>query len=494
MTAEDARPGEGTEVHRLHPLTVLLEVTRVLGRVAWFFVVVVAVGSLGGRRADPGTALFVLAGSGVLVALARYLSLRYWVESGTLVIRSGIVSRQVRTIPLDRIQNVELRQNAVQRVAGVVDFRIETAAGREAEAHLAVLSLEAAHRLKAELLAGRNPAEDAGTVPSRVVVWQAGLADLVLLGATSNRAGAILGGLAGILLFLGQELPAYFRRLQEGLAGIAGAVSPALAAAVFLGTTLALGWLLSIGLTVVRYHGFQLTREPDGRLRRRYGLLSRVETVVNPARIQLLVLSSSWLRRRFGFWEVAAHTAGAAFEGQGAGSALLCPLLRRGDLAGFSGRLLPGLDLQAVEWRPVSRATIRRGFVRALALCLALTGAASLGLGPWAWLGLLPGGLAAWLFARRRHRVLAHARHAGHLLSRGGVLHRRITIVPEGKIQWVGLGQSPFQRRLGIASMTVATAAGAARVVDLDETEAARLQGALSGAASAAGAWLPDAV
>ena len=58
----------------------------------------------------------------------------------------------------------------------------------------------------------------------------------------------------------------------------------------------------------------------------------------------------------------------------------------------------------------------------------------------------------------------------------------------------MGLGQSPFQRRLGIASMTVATAAGAARVVDLDETEAARLQGALSGAASAAGAWLPDAV
>jgi uncharacterized membrane protein YdbT with pleckstrin-like domain len=121
-------------------------------------------------------------------------------------------------------------------------------------------------------------------------------------------------------------------------------------------------------------------------------------------------------------------------------------------------------------------------------------GAASLGLGPWAWLGLLPGGLAAWLFAQRRYRVLAHARHAGHLLSRGGVLHRRITIVPEGKIQWVGLGQSPFQRRLGIASMTVATAAGAALVVDLDEPVAARLQGALSGAAAAAGAWLPDAV
>ena len=42
-----------------------------------------------------------------------------------------------RTIPLDKIQNVELRQNAIQQLVGVVDFRIETAAGPEAEAHLA---------------------------------------------------------------------------------------------------------------------------------------------------------------------------------------------------------------------------------------------------------------------------------------------------------------------------------------------------------------------
>ena len=90
--------------------------------------------------------------------------------------------------------------------------------------------------------------------------------------------------------------------------------------------------------------------------------------------------------------------------------------------------------------------------------------------------------------------MLAFARHAGHLLARTGVLHRHITIVPERKIQWVGLTQSPFQRRLGIVSATVATAAGAAFIVDLEDAEAIALQQALSGAASAAGAWLPDAV
>jgi putative membrane protein len=471
-------------------------VGRVLGRVLWFFVVIVVVGSLGGRRADPGTWLFVLAGSGILVALARYLSLRYSVSGGTLVIRSGIVAREVRTIPLDKVQNVELRQSAVHQLAGVLDFRIETAAGPQAEANLAVLSVEAARRLKAEIFAGRSDAAGGEAAPSPVVVWKAGLSDLLILGATSNRAGAILGALAGLLVFLGQELPRYLATLQEGLFELVGVVSPALAAAVFGGATLLAGWLLSIGLTVVGSFGFQLTREPDGRLRR-YGLLSRVETIVNPARVQLVQVGSPLLRRRLGYWEVAAHTAGASFDGEGAGSGLLCPLLRKEDLAGFCERLRPGLDLDAVDWRPVSRATLRRGFTRYLVLSLVAAGAAAAALGPWAFSALLLLGPGAWLLAKRRYQVLAHARQGGHLLARSGVLHRRITVVPESKVQWVGLEQSPFQRRLGIASLTAATAAGAAHVVDLDAAEASALQAALSGAASAAsaaGGWLPDAV
>jgi putative membrane protein len=475
---------------------VLLEVGRVLGRFLWFFVLVLVVGWLGGRQNDPAAWLFFLAGSGALVALARYLSLRYWIEGGRLVIRSGIISQQVRTIPLDKIQNVELRQSPIHQMAGVVDFRIETAAGPEAEAHLAVLARDAAERLKTELLAGRGDAagdtEAAG--PVSPVIWKASLGDLLLLGASSNRAGAILGAIAGLLVFVGRELPRHLETLQQGLAGIVGAVSAVTAATVFVVALLLIGWLLSIGLTVIGYFGFTVTREPDGRLRRRYGLLSRFETVVNPARIQLLRLGASWLRRRLGFWEVAAHTAGAAWDGQGAGSALLCPLLRKRDLAGFCDRLLPGLDLDDVAWRPVSRATIRRGFLRYAVVVLVLVGAASAGLGPWGWSGLVPGVLLAWALARRRYQVLAHARHAGHLLARTGVVHRRLTIVPESKVQWVGLTASPPQRRLGIATMTVSTAAGSARVVDLDRAEALALQRDLSGSASAAGAWLPDAV
>jgi putative membrane protein len=495
VSGEDARGARDPAAHRLHPLTVLLELGRVLGRVAWAFVLVVVVGSLGGRRADPAPLLLLLAGSGVLVALARYLSLRYWLEEERLVIRSGLLDRQVRTIPLDKIQNVELRQNAVHQLAGVVDFRIETAAGPEAEAHLAVLGRDEAERLKAALLGGRGQAgASVEEAPAPQVLWQAGLGRLLILGATSNRAGAILGAVAAALFFLGRELPGHLETLQRWLAAFVGTISPLTAAVVLLATTLLVGWLLSIALTVVGYHGFQLARDADGRLRRRYGLVSRVETVVAPARIQILRVESSWLRRRLGFWEVAAHTAGSAREGRGAGEALLAPLLRRDEIAGLCRPLLAGLDLESVPWRAVSRAALRRGFVRLFALALVLAGAASALVGPWAWAGLAPGALVAWWLAARRYRVLAHARVAGHLLSRSGLLRRRLTIVPESKVQWLGVTESPPQRRYRIATLTVATAAGAARVVDLDRAEALSLQRQLTAAASAAGAWLPDAV
>ena len=54
----------------------------------------------------------------------------------------------------------------------------------------------------------------------------------------------------------------------------------------------------------------------------------------------------------------------------------------KGELAGFCRRLQPGLDVDAVDWRPVSRAGLRRGFVRYLVLSLVAAGAAGCGARP----------------------------------------------------------------------------------------------------------------
>jgi len=111
----------------------------------------------------------------------------------------------------------------------------------------------------------------------------------------------------------------------------------------------------------------------------------------------------------------------------------------------------------------------------------------------------LPAALAlatSWAWAR--YRALGYAEIGSFVLARSGIWTRKIWVVPQGKVQSVSLGQSPFQRRLGLANLSIDTAGSqflsGAEVVDLPYETAIALQDRLSWAANAEGLWLPDGV
>ncbi|MFP4624052.1 MAG: PH domain-containing protein, partial [Gemmatimonadota bacterium] len=84
----------------------------------------------------------ILAIPSIALAFAQWLVFRYRVVDDDLVIDSGLLSRRRRVIPLARLQNIDLEQTALERLAGVAQLRMETASGGgETEASLAVLSL-----------------------------------------------------------------------------------------------------------------------------------------------------------------------------------------------------------------------------------------------------------------------------------------------------------------------------------------------------------------
>ncbi|NIP78504.1 MAG: PH domain-containing protein, partial [Gemmatimonadetes bacterium] len=94
----------------------------------------------------------------------QWLAFRYRLEGDELIIDSGVLSRRRRVIPLARIQNVDLKRSALERLAGVAELRLETASGgSDTEAGLAVLSLDEAHALQAQLRERRARTAAAGT-------------------------------------------------------------------------------------------------------------------------------------------------------------------------------------------------------------------------------------------------------------------------------------------------------------------------------------------
>jgi membrane protein YdbS with pleckstrin-like domain len=96
-----------------------------------------------------------------------------------------------------------------------------------------------------------------------------------------------------------------------------------------------------------------------------------------------------------------------------------------------------------------------------------------------------------WWLAGRRWRAWGYTERERDLVLRRGVLVRRLTIVPYGRMQFVDVRQGPLARALGVATVQLHTAAAAtdARIPFVPEGEADRLRDRLTalGEAHAAG-------
>jgi uncharacterized protein len=139
--------------------------------------------------------------------------------------------------------------------------------------------------------------------------------------------------------------------------------------------------------------------------------------------------------------------------------------------------------------------SLRRAQLR-VAMAVLVIGAAVGGV-----FAVLPGALAAgavvvaWIAGevavRRRVRAWGYAERAEDLLVRRGVLVRRMSVVPYGRMQFVDVVAGPLERRWKLATVRLHTAAAAsdARIPGLPSDEAGRLRDRLAmlGEARAAG-------
>jgi membrane protein YdbS with pleckstrin-like domain len=107
-------------------------------------------------------------------------------------------------------------------------------------------------------------------------------------------------------------------------------------------------------------------------------------------------------------------------------------------------------------------------------------------------LALVAAGAAAALwFTRNRFRSWSYLERDEDLIVERGVLFRRLSVVPYGRMQFVDVTAGPIDRMFRLATVRLHTAAAAsdARIPGLERDEAARLRDRLAalGEAKAAG-------
>jgi membrane protein YdbS with pleckstrin-like domain len=130
---------------------------------------------------------------------------------------------------------------------------------------------------------------------------------------------------------------------------------------------------------------------------------------------------------------------------------------------------------------------LRRVEVAAVTLLLAAGAGVAASFAGLAW-GLLSAGAALALgllsepFVARRVRSWGYAERDDDLLVRRGLLFRRLSVVPYGRMQFIDVSAGPLERSFRLATVRMHTAAAAsdARVPGLELAEAARLRDRLA--------------
>jgi putative membrane protein len=473
---EDSAVGER---ERLHPFFLLTGLGGSLRRAAGGYAVIGYL-MVSGRA---GTALF-----GILAILAVTLvgTVIYWrrfefrVGVDEIRIDSGILSRTHRSIPFDRVQDVDLTQGPVARLLGIARVKFETGASAAAgadEGVLAAIPLHRAEQLRLQvrqrrsgLVAAAQPEAEARRPP----VYAMDAKRLALAG-TFNFSLAVFAGLFGLSQTVGDVagFDPFTRSFWLSMLSAGDPIADFLIghryATVAAGAVLLIlvGVATGMARTFVRDFGFRLDRVEAG-LRRRRGLFTRTDVTLPVNRAQAALIVTGPMRDAFGWRELKLQSL-ARDEG-GGGDHQLAPLASDEEVAAVIGEIGWRPLSEAPGWRSISRAYLWT-FLIAISPLILLGGLQAAALsqtvgdsdgGAVTLLVLMIAGAAGaalftrWLAWRRTAYVLDGDR----LLVRTGWWRRRLLLLPLDRLQSIDIKESFISRLFGISSLVFGVAGG----------------------------------
>jgi putative membrane protein len=440
-------------VRRLHPFTILvLLLPKLLEavKVSIPFLIGSVASHNAGNSEWVGVLIGVLTG---LFTIGSYWTTRFGIHTDHVSHQSGWIFKKDRRIPLNQIQNVNLRQNLLERVLRVATVDVETAMGRGHDLKLTVLGLSDAERFREELL----EATHLGVAPSQAAkepLITLSRHDLILGAVTENHfkdALAALAILSGPVINVGTRLAS---RLSPALAPVVACVTVAL-----LGIG---GWLWGAVSYYLKYGDFTVRRDPK-LFRISYGITNRVQTVIRAERIEYLRLVATLPQRWLG--RASLYVGTASTFGDAAVLAPVALYTQRSRAEEGASEVIAGLDVANLSWRPFAPNFYRAAVIRSAILLAALGLMANFSA---AWKDG-PGPIASWvlfaaiglllvmpvivLFLSRPENGFAISDNA--LVVRRGYFHQKVSAMPIDRMETILVERPIWWKRFHASRLLV---------------------------------------
>lgn len=435
---------------------------------------------------------FIIAGLFLLISYLQYRRFFFYVVDDKFIMEKGLLSRDRITIPFDRIQTVNLNQNIIQQVLGVMAVKVDTAGSSQKELEISALPKSYARELqnfliekkeetKLEKVEQEQETEEADLdekttfdLSTKQPLIKLPVKDLMLVGLTENHLHT------GLLVFA--VINGYVWQFEEYL------LKPFEPFLEEQANTFMASWLILLPIVIIlflvvsvfismiqsalKYFNLEFFVDAKG-VQLVSGLLKRAEYQIPNNKIQYLKWRSNPLRKLIGLRTLAVKQASPE-DARGAKNVVHVPGCRDEQLEVVLDTFYPkALEGTYTHYRPNKLLRLQHTIYFAIIPSLLITG-----LGWFGWLfslgALLYLPLVLFFIKRYFYSVFMMVSSEMLILKKGWVFPGRVAI-PLYKLQNVKLTQSIFQKRRNLASLTFYTAAGAEGFKHLPFEEAVEL-------------------
>ncbi len=454
----------GIRLHPSSPLFLIIELIK-----SFFFPLLLALFAGGGDRYELIGALFVIPGT--IIVLLQYSVYRYQLLDNEIVIREGVFVKNIRHVKYERIQNLNLTRNPLHRVIGVAQLELESASGGKPEAVMRVVSLAAVEEIRRKVLqakaesvgdALKNDEPQSTTTSEAQELLSIPLSELVKAGIISNKGMLVVAFFFGLMAQT-RATDKFFNKLEDYLEPLFNGFNFDMSQPVSIAFMALLGIvlffifirILSIIFMVFTYYGFQLTKS-DNKLQASYGLLTQFNATVPQQRVQQISITQNLLHSYFQRAAIRIATAGGMANNPQGGKSLkwIAPIIPSDQSDEFVGRVQPDMSRDVKQWHSVLfRAWRRVTRVHSFILVVTMTGLYFAVDWHSLWLLLLVPLIV--VNARRKVASMRYGFTHNALVYQSGWIVRHKTMVPINKIQSVSFTQSPFDRRNGMAGVSI---------------------------------------
>ena len=450
-------------------------------------------------------AIILIIGLVLLFSILSYRKITWWIDGQNVIIKKGILRRVNKSIPISKIQSINITATLSERMFRTATVKIDTAGGEGDDGNIPCLDKEEAAKLRDIVFAIKHGAIKSAFSPEAETEETAGIANaeelanantiyklpignLWLTGISNAKAivfgfiiMSVISQYAGVFsdLFMGGE------DLYENAFEYAARMALPIIV-MFIVIFFAISWFVSVLVVMAGNYGFTV-RNIGNKIEIEKGLITHRIVSIEKQRVQEVRVRQGFIRRIIGYAEISVKTAilkdqtntsSSRNNEEMLGITVIHPFISVKEVDYFVSRLLPDFSSVPDDLKPLppgarlrsvrryfgwSLIFIAAGWFIAFAAISSETGGEY-----FDWFisnsaaVIIPSAIVVAFFTFTGYRAYLGkgvSWNNDFLVVKNGAWAREWARIPRRKIQIATISENPFQRRVGLATLKGTTGA-----------------------------------